>query len=298
MKKRLKTIALIVIPLLILLGLGVAFMGVGGGLAAYFSGMFFIATAINQHFGLNMWLARLIAVPFLIAGYYYGVRVILFHKEKRKFGYMTLIGVWALICVSMFATQGTFSRKTGEALKYYYTDDRGQIVLRDHDGTDAETGARLQKVTPDIMRQYQLQEQGVLKVTSDTLFDPNTGDPLKRYYQAEDGTITLFPLEVQFHPQFGTKLDVVTPEIAVQYAAQPGNSPRSLDDDGMPIPVNLVPDDPQDTTYEATSPEAIATLNQEYQQRLQNQLDTAHEQNEQASQEEFEKALNNEAAQP
>jgi len=66
----------------------------------------------------------------------------------------------------------------------------------------------------------------------------------------------------------------------------------------MPIPVNLVPDKPQDTTYEATSPEAIATLNQEYQQRVQNQLETTHEQNEQASQEEFEKVLDSETTQP
>jgi hypothetical protein len=292
MKKRLKTIALIVIPLLLLLILGIVVMGVGGGLISYFSGVLFIATAINHQTGLNMWLARLIAIPFLVAGYYYGVRLILFHKKKRHVGYITLMVVLAVICVSMFATQGAFSRKTGEALKYYYTDERGQIVLRDHDGTDAETGAKLQKVTSDIMRQYRLQEQGVLKVTSDTLFDPNTGEALKRYYQAEDGTITLFALEVQFHPKLGTKLALVTPEIAVQYAEQPGNSPRSIDDDGMPIPVDLVLDEPQGTPHEATSPEAIATLNQEYQQRVQNQLETTHEQNEQASQEEFENALN------
>ena len=239
-----------------------------------------------------MWLARLIAVPFLIAGYYYGVRIILFHKEKRNFGYMMLIGVWALICVSMFAVQGTFSRKTGEALKYYYTDDRGQIALRDHGGTDADTGAKLEKVTPEIMKQYRLQEQGVLKVTSDTLFDPNTGEPLKRYHQKDDGTITLFPLEVLFHPQYGAKLELVTPEIAAQYAQQPGNTPRALDDEGMPIPVNLVPESTPNITEEAASPEAIAKLNQEYQQRVKARLDAEYTRNESESQQEFEKALN------
>lgn len=293
MKKRLKTIALIVIPLLILMILGIFVLGVGGGVLGYFTGILYIATAINHQTGLNIWLARLIAIPFVVAGYYYGLRLILFHKKKRKIGYLTVIAVLSVICVSMFATQGSFSRKTGEALKYYFTDDRGQIVLRDHGGTDADTGAKLQKVTPELMAQYRLQQEGILKVTDTTLFDPNTGEPLKRYYQDENGSITLFPLEVQFHPQYGTKLEIITSEIAVRFSKQADTSSQFSNTEEAPRPVSLVAEEP---VRETTSPEEIQRLNQEYQNKVQGQLDAAHAEQEQESQQNFGEALNDASA--
>jgi hypothetical protein len=288
MKKRLKTIALIVIPLLILMVLGLFVFKTGGGILPYFSGILYIATAINQHTGLNIWLARMIAIPFLVFGYYYGVRWVVFSSSNRKKGYISLIVVWCVICVSMFATEGSFSRTTGEGLKYYFRDDRGQIVLRDHDGVDAETGSELQKITPEIMKQYRLQQQGTLQVTDATLFDPETGNPLKRYYQAQDGTITVFPLEVKFHPEYGTKLELITAEVAVEYSKQPKTSPQSTSPDDTPTPVSLVP---EEENTETASAEDIEKLNQEYQNRVEGQLDATHTQKEQESQEEFDKAL-------
>lgn len=316
MKKRIKIIALIVLPLLVLMILGVFILNVGGGILSYFSGILYIATAINHHTGLNIWLARVIAVPFLVAGYYYGLREILFHRKNRKRGYITLIIVWGVICVSMFATQGSFSRKTGEALKYYFRDDHGQIVLRDHGGTDSETGAKLQKVTPDIMKRYRLQQQGVLKVTDETLFDPNTGEPLKRYYRESDGTITLFPLEVQFHPQYGTELDIITSELAVEFSKQTPISPQATAPEETPTPVSLIPEEKKEAVHElaspeeeaptpvslvseekkeavheVTSPEGVEKLNQEYKDRVQGQLDATHAEKESESKQKFDEAL-------
>lgn len=48
------------------------------------------------------------------------------------------------------------------------------------------------------------------------LFDPQDGKPLKRYFKEKDGTITLFSLEVKFHPQYGTALEVINGDIAQQ----------------------------------------------------------------------------------
>jgi hypothetical protein len=190
----------------------------------------------------------------------------------------------------MFATQGSFSRKTGEALKYYFKDDHGQIVLRDHGGTDAETGTELQKVTPDIMKLYRLQQQGILNVTDETLFDPKTGQPLKRYYREQDETITLFPLDVRFHPQYGSELEIITPDVAVQFSEQMKNSPRSGITGEAPKPVSLVPEEDGDV-HEMTSPQAIERLNQEYKNKVQGQLDATHTEKENESKEEFDEAL-------
>lgn len=280
-KEDLKNMAWIVIPSVILLLFGLFVIKPVGGLVGYVSGVLYIATAINQKMGLNIWLARMIAIPFFVFGYYYGIRYILFSRKNRKKGYLALIVVWSVICLSMFATQGSFSREDGEALKYYFRDDRGQIVLREHEGVDADTGAKLKKITPEIMREYRLEQEGVLQVTDNTLFDPESGQPLKRFYQAEDGTISLFPLEVEFHPQYGAKLEIITAEIAGQYAKQSGQA-------ALGAPVSLVP---EEQAHEATSAEEIEKLNREYQQRVENQLETTHEEQEQESQEDFDEAL-------
>ena len=162
----------------------------------------------------------MLAVPFLIVGYYCGLRYVLFERAKKLIGYASLCIVWLAICAAMFATQGSFSRTTGEALRHYFRDEQGLIVLREHAGTDADTGKSLQPVTPEIMTIYQAQQRGILQVTDATLFDPVTGEPLKRYYQAADGLIALFPREMQFHPEYGAKLELITPEIAAQFALQ------------------------------------------------------------------------------
>ena len=204
-----------VIPLIILLLFSVFLLHLGT-IGGFFANVLFIATAMNQYAGVNLWLARSITAPILFVAYYYGLRYILVGGKNRVIGYVSLIAVWSLACVSMYATQGSFSRKTGEALQYYLQDERGQIILRDHSGVDAETGKKLQPVTPDTIRLYRLQQQGGLKVADNTLFDPQTGKPLKRYYKAPTGKIELFPLEVQYHPQTGASLELLTPEIAKQ----------------------------------------------------------------------------------
>jgi hypothetical protein len=219
MKKFIVTILLILIPLFVILISGILFFRVSH-LSVIFSSVLFLATAINEHTGVNVWLARMIAVPFLILGYYCGLRYVLFERAKKLIGYVSLCIVWLAICAAMFMTQGSFSRTTGEALRHYFRDEQGLIVLREHAGTDAETGKSLQPVTPEIMTIYQAQQRGILQVTDATLFDPVTGEPLKRYYQAADGLISLFPREMQFHPEYGAKLELMTPEIAAQFARQ------------------------------------------------------------------------------
>jgi hypothetical protein len=187
-----------------------------GTIGAFFSGVFFIATAANQHAGINIWLARAIIAPLFFVIYFFGVRYVLAGGSKKIIGYASLVAVWSVACVAMFFMQGSFSRTTGEALQYYFEDEQGRIVVRDHSGVDADTGKALQPVTPDVMELYRLQQKGGLKVTDTTLFDPQTGKPLKRYYRHPDGRIELFPLEVQFHPQTGAKLELITPDIAKQ----------------------------------------------------------------------------------
>ena len=246
MKKLIVTIILILIPLFVILISGIVFFRVSH-LSVIFSSVLFLATAINEHTGINIWIARMLAVPFLILGYYCGIRYVLFERAKKMIGYVSLCIVWLAICAAMFAAQGSFSRTTGEALRYYFRDERGMIILREHAGTDADTGKALQPVTPEIMTIYQAQQRGILQVTDATLFDPVTGDPLKRYYQAEDGTISLFPRELQFHSEYGAKLELITPEIAAQFARQQ-------------IPTPTPSPEPTATPTMTPSPTAIPTV--------------------------------------
>lgn len=44
-------------------------------------------------------------------------------------------------------------------------------------------------------------------------FNPMTGQPMYRYARTSDGRIDLFPLGYSFHPKYGTKLKMVTPEL-------------------------------------------------------------------------------------
>jgi hypothetical protein len=214
-QKFLTRIALFVLPLLLILIVSVFLLNLGS-IGAFFSGVFFLATALNEAAGLNIWLARAITAPIIFVGYFFGVRCILFERAQQMRGWACLVGVWSLICVGLFFAQGSFSRQTGEALQFYYKDDRGQIVLRDHSGVDAKTGRALRPVTPAVMQLYRQQQDGGLNISDDTLFDPQTGKPLKRYYKGPDGQIELFPPEVQFHPQTGAKLEMITPEVAAQ----------------------------------------------------------------------------------
>jgi hypothetical protein len=226
MQKLLTRIALLVLPLLIILVVSVFLLNLGS-IGTFFSGVFFLATALNEYAGLNIWLARAVTAPIIFVAYFFGVRYILFERQKQMWGWTCLVAVWSLICVALFFSQGSFSRQTGEALQFYFKDDRGQIVLRDHSGVDAKTGQALHPVTPEIMRLYRLQHSGVLEISEETLFDPLNGKPLKRYYEAPDGTITIFPMEVQYHPEYGVKLEVLTLGVAERIQAQRSQSPAA-----------------------------------------------------------------------
>jgi hypothetical protein len=161
-----------------------------------------------------------------------------------------------------------------------------------------------------------LQQQGILKVSDETLFDPNTGQPLKRYYRAADGTITLFPLAVQFHPQYGTELDIITPEVAGEFSEQNPPSFQATVTEGTPTPVSLVPEEKQEAVHEVVSPteetptpvslvpeekqevvhevaspKVVEKLNQEYKNRVQGQLDVTHAEKENESKQKFDEAL-------
>lgn len=99
MKKLLTSILLIVVPLGIIIFSSIFIFRLGS-LSGLFSGVLFIAEALNQYTGLNIWLARLIAVPFLTFGYYYGIRYIIFQRNKKEIGYLSLIIVWSVLCAA------------------------------------------------------------------------------------------------------------------------------------------------------------------------------------------------------
>lgn len=128
MKKLIVSIGLIIIPVIILMILGVFILNIGT-VATFFSGVLFMATALNQYAGINIWLARAITATVLFVGYYYGLRNILSLRGNKGIGYGALIILWSVVCLSMYATQGNFSRTKGEAVKYYFKDYKGRMII-------------------------------------------------------------------------------------------------------------------------------------------------------------------------
>jgi len=161
-------------------------------------------------------------IPFIILPKWF----FSFRKAKRRAARAIFTLYTAGYYLAMyFLTQNIyFAHGTGEAIKYYAVTPEGYRFF-DSPGFDPKYGMKLEKVTPDIARVYEMTKGVPISSTPsnpDTMsafFDPYTGAPATWYSQRPDGTLEFFK-NPGYHPKYGTPLKPVTPEIIQQFEAQ------------------------------------------------------------------------------
>ena len=167
----------------------------------------FVASA-----GVPIWLARgiiaLLIVPFLWA---LG-RAFSFKRQARTRGMLVVAVYVAAYCFAMFQVQSNvyFRHDTGEATKWYCPEDLREF---DTDGYDPACGTKLLPVTGDVARLLAAKREASPPVlTGREYFNPQTGEPLKWYHQAADGSYELFD-QPGFHPRYRVALAPITPQV-------------------------------------------------------------------------------------
>jgi hypothetical protein len=185
-----------------------------------------IEKSLIQTIGISQWLAKgilLIAfIPFIILPKWF----FSFRKTKRRAARAIFTLYTAGYYLAMyFLTQNIyFAHGTGEAIKYYAVTPEGYRFF-DSPGYDSKYGIKLEKVTPDIARVYEMTKGVPISSTPsnpDTMsafFDRYTGAPATWYLQRPDGSFEFFK-NPGYHPKYGTPLKPVTPEIVEQVEAQ------------------------------------------------------------------------------
>jgi|GEM_PF-3769027 len=170
--------------------------------------------------GFNKWLAKALIAALLIP-FVFGMRYVFsFSRSKRRVGTI-ILGVYTVgyFMLMYTATQGKYFRHdTGEPTVWYsYDTYEGCYRVSSTPGYDTRTGGKLEPVTPEIAPQIEKRKCSRKKIETldEMFFDPITGQPLKWYYKADDGSYEFFS-SPGYHTLTGKKLEPVTPEIAVR----------------------------------------------------------------------------------
>ena len=172
--------------------------------------------------GIHMWLARAIIaaliIPFIMA-----VKASFsLKKSKRMIGRGILVLFVVAYCLTMYfgTREFYFNREDGES-DYYIAWTWDGPKISKQPGVDPKTGKELRKMTPEDRRRLASMEETKTEVDSvpeeEKFFDPQSGDPLKRYLRNADGSFKFFPYSVYHDPSSGKELPVVTPEIVEEH---------------------------------------------------------------------------------
>ena len=126
------------------------------------------------------------------------------------------VAVWR----TYFGPVACFNERTGQPIKWFVIDPRGQVILYDRPGSD-RSGVARRPVTAEICRIQQAQREGIRprQIVDDPetvkFFDDVTGEPRVWYAMNPDGRIDLFDAEGT-HPQLGEPLAPISPDVIQQ----------------------------------------------------------------------------------
>jgi hypothetical protein len=183
----------------------------------------FFLSEISAKFGLDMPLARLLAVFGVVAAILALPSIIffLFFGKREK----TVIIIILVVAAAWFLglNYGTsdvfFDRTTGKPAKYYIKTLEG-FRFSFADDFDPKLGIRFKPITPEIMKEYQFwQETGKLKnipeIKEGEYFNRMNGEAIVWYSERSNGEIKLFPLP-GYDPMTGELLKPMTPEMTAK----------------------------------------------------------------------------------
>jgi hypothetical protein len=140
------------------------------------------------------------------------IAIIIWGKRNKEV-FFGLSAVFIILCGAIFYESQTvfFDSSTGEPVKYYCVTIDG-VRFSNASGVDPKSGMKLQPVTKDLMKQYQIWEK-YRQNESVPYFDTATGEPNFKYGEDGNGNITLYPTLYEFDPVSGKKLDFVDAQI-------------------------------------------------------------------------------------
>jgi len=167
--------------------------------------------------GMNIWLAKTIAVPLAFLLFYAVLLIFSIHQRKRIMG-IVLVGVFLVVgCFTMYEfTQDQYFNK-------WYSRAPNGYRIYTKAGIDPITGEKLERITPEIAREIEIwkkhRNETLQPIKEKTLFFDNWGRPIRWYYRYPNGKIEIFKWK-GFHPTTGEELLPVTKEIVQEYLKQ------------------------------------------------------------------------------
>jgi len=176
--------------------------------------------------GVDIWIARAIAgfVGLLLT---YAIFLMLSWGKSRSVKVSIGLALLSVIVIGFSITMYQMTKDQmfkpdGTPAKCYTRLSDGEIVFADCNWKVHKTfGTPVLPVTEDVIRQYQVQQKGIPKMTpltpsQDMRFFSYDGKPLVWYYQHSDGRIEFFGSPGR-HPQLNTVLAPVDSQIVSQY---------------------------------------------------------------------------------
>ena len=158
-----------IIKIVALLAILVAALMLGGtifGISTYLSFFPKISAQVTS-LGINPWLAKIIAIPVLIA-LGFAIKKIFFgafgNKGKRVIGYTIIISIFSLFCLGMYykdtnkpkmvrlrpTENMAFFNEDGQPIVWYAKTPNGTIEIFSQPGRHLQYGVNLEPVSPEI----------------------------------------------------------------------------------------------------------------------------------------------------
>jgi ribosomal protein L40E len=202
---------LILLALVVLLVLGL----IRFGTVLFVIPLFLDGTAwIRDVTGLNLWVARAIALVLIIPLLYLMRWMFSLRAHERRLGMSIFCGVAAVLCVAVFLVRPV----NPEEAYYCIHPLTHKILICDRPGTDPQFGMQLFPASPMVVAMARagksILDPAVAK------FDPESGQPLFGYLQGDDGSVRLYPITQRFDPQTGRPVHALTPDVAEKIQKQ------------------------------------------------------------------------------
>ncbi|MCX6744632.1 MAG: hypothetical protein NTX82_03870 [Candidatus Parcubacteria bacterium] len=176
--------------------------------------------------GLNIWLAKMIALPMGVWVMYISYLLFSRNKEKKQLGYIFGGATWAVWCLCMFfATRDYyFDPKTNEGTRCFAKTVEGYRERPCTENFDPTFGTPVQKVDQNIALSEWVKRHGPVAIdkiepSKEMTFFTADGRPMYYYYEHPTGQIDIFNRPGS-HPQFGVELNPITAEVVAKIFKQ------------------------------------------------------------------------------
>ena len=127
-----------------------------------------------------------------------------------------------------------FDLRTGEAVVWYYKNQKGEIEIFDLMGFHPETGEELVPITKEVVSLWQEQSKRrpprQVDLKSYELFDPLTGESRVWFWRSDEGKYEFYDND-GYHPRTGERLISLTKDAAVKIIKEAEEREKKLEEE-------------------------------------------------------------------